>query len=220
MFVQFMKEGTNEVMYEDTVLFIIKNSTAEKVEDTDTSFVEDDTLTPTNEDTTVVGGGEVEGSNTVPATQTPGERTEQTVQIPNDDTAIENGKADLLVRIIETGILDSDTNEFIQTDSMTYTSRGGVFFEVINLGTKTSEEWMFTAVLPTFPAYTFNSETQEKLAPGDRIEFTLGFDSVVQEIEGTILITVDPNNTLDEVTRDNNIAEITIQIILEPEVVE
>jgi len=143
-----------------------------------------------------------------------GEKTEQLVQFVGGTTVTENpnGKADLGVQILETGILDPETNVFTTIDVIKTTDRGAVKFEVTNLGTKTSEEWTFNVVLPTNPPHIFLSENQQVLAPGERIEFTLGFDAVVHEEEGVITINIDPDNSLEEVTKDNNIVKVTIQI--------
>lgn len=143
-----------------------------------------------------------------------GERTEQLFPIDTNTTPLSNpnGQVDLAVTVLETGVLDIDTNTFTKTDSIKTTQRGGIRFEVINLGTKTSDEWTFNAVLPTSPSHTFFSDTQQTLEPGDRIEFTLGFDSVVRKTEGIITINVDPSGSLQEVTKDNNIVKTTIQI--------
>jgi len=168
----------------------------------------------------VTSGGGSGGGDSIPPTSSPdpvqGEKSEQLIQFLGGEDAEENpnGEIDLAIRITETGILDKDTNEFTVTDSMGVSNRGAVQFEVINLGTKTSDEWVFSAVLPTNPAYTFNSDKQSRLAPGDRIEFTLGFDSVIHESEGTITIHVDPDGNMQEVTKDNNSVNEIIQIDL------
>ncbi len=192
--VYFTKDDGTEL--EDTVLFVVETNNTSENTPTDNSDEQETPTTPT----------------APTPNQTPGDKTEQTIEIPRDDTPI-NGKVDLVVRVLKTGILNSDTNEFTEKESILVTDRGGIFFEVINLGTKTSEKWKFNTVLPTTPAYTFNSDEQEQLAPGDRIEFTLGFDNVVHETEGTITINIDPGNTLDEVTRDNNTTQTIIKII-------
>jgi len=143
-----------------------------------------------------------------------GEKTEQLVQFVGGTTVAEdpNGKADLGIHVLGTGILDPETNIFTPADIIKTTDRGAVQFEVTNLGTKTSEEWTFDAVLPTNPPHTFHSDNQQVLAPGERIEFTLGFDAVIHEEEGVITITIDPDNSIEEVTKENNIAKITIHI--------
>ena len=52
-----------------------------------------------------------------------------------------------------------------------------VEFQISNVGTNvTPSGWEFTAQLPTSPTYTYQSQAQQKLYPGDRIVYTLGFD--------------------------------------------
>jgi len=157
------------------------------------------------------GGDAISGGELEPAA---GEKTEQLVQFVGKTDVAENpnGKADLGIHVLGTGILDPETNTFTTADIIKTTDRGAVQFEVTNLGTKTSEEWTFNAVLPTNPPHTFNSDNQQVLAPGERIEFTLGFDAVVHEEEGVITITVDPDNNIEEVTKENNSVKTTIQI--------
>ncbi len=57
-------------------------------------------------------------------------------------------------------------------------SRVSVRFEVSNTGTNVAEYgWEFNAQLPLNPTYTYVSKPQQKLYPGDRIVYTLGFDA-------------------------------------------
>lgn len=99
-----------------------------------------------------------------------------------------NGLPDLSVRMIESGL----------TAAHTYS----VKFEVINNGTKLAQNWAFTALLPTHPAYTYTSEPQAALYAGERMELLLTFDKVQP---GNLLITVDSFNTLTEQDELNNI---------------
>ncbi len=177
-------------------------------------------LTIINED---VSGRSLSQSNTInddsDATETKDEVTarERKVEIlPISDSRYlsdSSGRVDLEVRIIDTGIINSN-NEFMATSSMSTTGQGAIKFSVTNIGSKTSDNWTFNAVLPTFPMHIFHSTGQAKLAPGDRIDFTLGFDQLNHELtEGVITINVDPSGSIhNEVTRDNNIAQVTIQI--------
>lgn len=52
-------------------------------------------------------------------------------------------------------------------------------FTVSNIGTNVSPaNWSFTALLPINGGYTYQSPAQQALYPGDRIVFTMGYDSV------------------------------------------
>lgn len=62
-----------------------------------------------------------------------------------------------------------------------YTSGGRAVaqFTVSNIGTNVSPaNWFFTAALPINGGYTYQSPAQQALYPGDRIVYTMGYDSV------------------------------------------
>ena len=83
-----------------------------------------------------------------------------------------SGFADLDISFRGIGIMKGDT--FIAKGSYDNDVRGGLTFEVKNVGTKTSEKWKFTSLLPSGVTYT--SELQNGLKPNERATFTLGFD--------------------------------------------
>ena len=151
-------------------------------------------------------------------TQTPtaGEKTEKTYPLQPTTVAPAPvkpayGKADLMPRITSVGIIDKTTNVFTSTTTLRVSDRIAVKFEVENLGTADSGGWYFSAVLPTYPMHIFQSEGQQNLAPGDRIEFTIGFDQVEPDKDGRFVINVDPSGSLPEATKANNIATTTIR---------
>lgn len=145
-------------------------------------------------------------------TQTKGQEINDTYMFSDGNIVISdpNGFVDLSVIILRTGILDKTTNEFIATSSIQLSDRVAIQFEVINEGTKTSDGWAFNAVLPTFPHHIFQSKGQQALGPGDRIEFTLGFDSVAGLGEREIIINVDPTGSINESTKSNNIVKVIV----------
>jgi hypothetical protein len=52
-------------------------------------------------------------------------------------------------------------------------------FVIENIGTNvTPSNWSFTASLPYSPTYTYQSEGQQALYPGDKIVYNLGYDAV------------------------------------------
>lgn len=122
-----------------------------------------------------------------------------------------NGQVDLKPTILEVGYIDRQTNIFTATSSVLYSERGAVRFEVENIGTKTSNTWTFNVVLPTFPAHIFHSKSQQSLAPGDKIEFTFGFDSIRNDDNPNIIvINVDPTSSVKESDENNNIVKIEL----------
>jgi len=182
---------------------------------------------------TVVNGG-VTGSPTVtgtanvpaepttpapkPATPTKGPETSATFPVSNSNIAVviasnPNGYTDLTARILELGVVDKTTGIFTASSSPMRNPPGAriaVRFAVENLGTKRSPQFDFTAVLPTFPSYFFTSPMQQELSPGDRIEFTLGFDTFDQSGKGTFVINVDPSSRVNEPHKNNNILHYDI----------
>lgn len=57
-------------------------------------------------------------------------------------------------------------------------NRTSVQFEIQNVGTNVAHSgWSFTAQLPLNPVYTYQSQSQQALNPGDKIVYTLGFDA-------------------------------------------
>lgn len=124
-----------------------------------------------------------------------------------------NGRADLSVTILDTGIVDSN-NVYVKTGSISRQQKGAVRFVVENLGSKTVESWNFSAVLPTLPMHIFSSPMQPALGPGDKIEYTLAFDQVDgAATKNTITINADPSNMVwNEATESNNIAKAVVVI--------
>lgn len=143
-----------------------------------------------------------------------GERTDEIFPITDSrTTSNQGGEPDLSVRITGVGIINNE-NVFVPTNSLRVNERGAVRFEVRNVGTKTSDNWAFNAVLPTFPMHIFHSTSQQALAPGERIEFTLGFDQLNKDIaEGVITINVDPTGSIKEISEENNVRQITFEIV-------
>ncbi len=118
----------------------------------------------------------------------------------------------LAPKILEIGVIDKITNVFQATASPSAHDRVAVRFEVENIGTADSGHWQFNAVLPTFPMYIFESEGQQPLSPGEKIEYVIGFDNVEPDVDGRFVINVDPTSSLSEASETNNIAITTIRV--------
>lgn len=134
-----------------------------------------------------------------------------TIVVPQGRQSDPNGFTDLTARIIETGVIDAN-GAFIASSTPNRTSRVAVRFAVENIGTKTSKEFTFSAVLPTYPPFTYFSPSQVALGPGDRIEFTIGFDSFEQDNVGDFIVNVDPTSSVNERNKDNNIVKYTVTV--------
>ncbi|OHA18666.1 MAG: hypothetical protein A2664_00360 [Candidatus Taylorbacteria bacterium RIFCSPHIGHO2_01_FULL_46_22b] len=142
---------------------------------------------------------------------TAGTTTQKVYPITNTKTPAPYGKTDLAPRVLEIGVINKITNEFTATSSLRVYDRIAVRFVVENLGSSASGHWQFSAVLPTFPMHIFESEGQQSLEPGDRIEYTIGFDQVEPDVDGRFVINVDPTSSIAEASESNNIATTTIR---------
>jgi len=148
---------------------------------------------------------------------TPGSETSKTytnISIGGPTIKAENpsGKADFKVSIISTGTTNKTSGAFTATSTLYRSDRIAVRFAVENTGDKTSPEWRFNAILPTYPAYTFNSDSQRALKPGERIEYTIGFD---QSIAGTstVKFIIDPQEVVAESDETNNTVSTDLFIL-------
>ncbi len=195
--VAFTPENASERAFSDSVNVAVKNPSA------------------TNMETETAAATSTAASD---AAQTPvrkaGEK-ENTTYVIGDGRVPHSAdiRPDLAVVILAVGAVNRTTNEFTATSSIRYSERGAVRFSVENRGGKASGPWLFAAVLPTVPLYTFNSELQRSLNPGDHIEFTLGFDSIDKNGTGKITVNADPANSVAETTEENNIVSANIQIL-------
>jgi hypothetical protein len=110
-----------------------------------------------------------------------------------------NGKTDLSVKFVDTGMIIGKNFLPIQIEQ---NSTGAIQFEVKNYGTKTSEDWTFEVTLPTGGSY--ESKIQKPLKPNERAVITIGF-SVSNKSSHTFRVTVDEdtdvNYTNDKFTK-------------------
>ncbi len=86
-------------------------------------------------------------------------------------TSNPNGFTDLAVSFIASGIMSGNT--FKNTALIDNDETGAIQFAVQNLGTKTSNEWTYSAKLPNGETYT--SPKQAVLKPNERAVITIGF---------------------------------------------
>ncbi len=124
------------------------------------------------------------------------------------------GLSDLTVSVLATGYLTSaDTASFVASSSVPSDMRGAVKFMITNRGTNTTGNFDFKAVLPsTSSNYTFTSDTQTALLPGEHVEYTLGFDRARVGNNREISITVDPDKRIVESNENNNDVTTTVTI--------
>ncbi|MFM2330932.1 MAG: hypothetical protein RLZZ26_439 [Candidatus Parcubacteria bacterium] len=116
-----------------------------------------------------------------------------TYQISGTAKTAPYGDPDLAVAVVSTGYLtQASTDSFVASTTVPLGDRAAVHFTVTNIGTNWSGTWTFSASIPTRPAYTFHSPVQQSLAPGDSVDYTLGFDQAVTGPNQVITITIDP----------------------------
>ena len=150
---------------------------------------------------------------TTPVTPTRG--TETSVVYPTGGTTapVLSGLSDLTVVNVITGYLTTnDTASFVASRIVPDGLRGAVKFTVVNTGTNLTGRFAFKAVLPTTSAYTLNSDSQDSLLPGERIDYVLGFDRARTGEGREITITVDPDNRIVESNESNNTTVTAVEI--------
>ncbi len=122
-----------------------------------------------------------------------------------------NGYVDLQVTFLQMGYLDRATNAFIPTNTPSRSQKVAFRFSIENIGTKTSPEFDFNAVLPTSPISNAGSPAEQALTPGGRIEFTMGFEGATMSSGNSVVtIQVDPSNRISESNKTNNTASYVI----------
>lgn len=205
-----VSENTGSIDIPVTVTFTAKDanrpslSASTVVTVTPKEIKKNETKTPTPSQGDGTQGGAV--------TPKPGEKktTVYPIQGGSGSRAFDpNGYPDLAIEIIDIGILVGDT--FIKSSSVGQGQRAAVMFSVKNLGTNITPDWKFKANLPTRNG-EFTSETQTPLYPGDRIEFTIGFDNPANAGSNTVHLVVDPEGRIfKDPNRVNNYASAVIQ---------
>lgn len=134
-----------------------------------------------------------------------------TTTTPVPTRPVVTGPADLAVTITATGVTLGN-NAFFPTTEIPTDARGAVKFVVENKGGQVSGPWGFTANLPIEgdSDYKYTAPLQRSLAAGEKIEFTLGFDEVLEEKTGVIKITLLPASNTDKTT--NNTVQTSVRI--------
>jgi len=149
---------------------------------------------------------------TVPTTA--GKQMTGTYQIGGAATpAVLSGLPDFIATINAVGYLATSSAEsFVASSTVPAGNRPAVNFTIKNIGTNASGSWRFSASIPTQTAYIYQSQPQQSLAPGDSIDYVLGFDQANRGIQ-TISITANFDKTVGESTTDNDSASAKITIL-------
>jgi uncharacterized cupredoxin-like copper-binding protein len=121
-----------------------------------------------------------------------------------------SGKADLAVRVLQVGRLNTATNLITSQTQFTYGDTVGIRFEVRNDGDANTGSWNFTAALPSVTTPSYTAPTQVSLRPGESIQFTLGFSALTNQYNSMITVNVDSTNMVPESNEGNNMLTSTI----------
>ncbi|MDD4988883.1 MAG: CARDB domain-containing protein [Candidatus Pacebacteria bacterium] len=124
----------------------------------------------------------------------------------------QNGKADLVLHVLSTGVIDRNANVFTARSSMDASERAAVRFEVVNSGDKASGGWNFTMLMPvSLGKDVYASPTERSLAPGERMEFTVGFDNILTGRQ-PVTISVDEGGLVSESNKNNNAGTVYFNV--------
>jgi len=142
---------------------------------------------------------------------TPGRRRVSVYEFPAGSTTtsavppspVPNGTADLAVSVVATGTVDASGNAFVPASEIQRGQQAAIMFDVMNRGKGTSAPWNFVVNLPTAESYLFRSGIQAALLPSEKIRFTIGF-SDIRSGTTTAVITIDPDNSLQDANRQND----------------
>lgn len=148
-------------------------------------------------------------------TPTPSQGTETVNVYPAGGTVAVTpyGKADLMVTITEVGYLSTaSTASFVKSNTVPEGKRPAIKFTVRNTGTNVTGSWEFTAKLPTRSTYTFDSPNQRSLAPGEYVDYTLGFDKA-DDGTNDIIVTVDSGKDVAESSESNNVDTVEVTVL-------
>jgi len=157
------------------------------------------------------------GTKPVATTPAPGVKTAGTYPIGGAAAASPvsfYGLPDLMVTVSAIGYLDtSSADSFIASATVPDDKRPAVRFIVKNIGTNVSGTWRFEASIPTRGTFDYDSPLQQSLAPGDSIDYTLGFDRAREGTDQPITLTVDSDTRVTESNENNNTISLKITVL-------
>lgn len=173
--------------------------------------------TPTASTTIQLGGEETKEPVRKPVAPIAGATSGGTYPISTSTPAQSaplSGLPDLITTIDAVGYFTStSTDSFIASSTVPGGSRVAVRFTIKNVGTNVTGAWRWSASIPTESAYIYQSQPQQSLAPGDRIEYTLGFDQAIRGFERTISVSANFDRAVAESNPNNNSASTKITVL-------
>ena len=152
---------------------------------------------------------------TTPRAISAGNKTNTTVTVSGGTApATAYGLPDLAVTVDVIGYLStSATDSFVASSSVPAGARPAVKFTIKNIGTNWTGTWRFTTAIPTRTAFTYISDPQQSLAPGDSIDYTLGFDRASTGASQPVEITVNSDNAVSESNKNNNTVSVNLTVL-------
>ena len=130
-------------------------------------------------------------------------------QVPKKSSS---SNADLTVNLIATGVINN-ANQFVSGRVAQVGEKVAVRFEIANIGGKNTGVWNWGATLPIpAPQNIYNSANEISLAPGDRIEFTLGYQRTSAG-QNQIVIVADPAKSVVQNDRNNDAKVVKIDAV-------
>lgn len=149
-----------------------------------------------------------------PVTPVAGAETAAAHPIGGTAPAAPSGLPDLKVTINKVGYLaTSSATSFVTSATVPAGSRPAVNFTIKNVGGNVTGAWRWSASIPTLTAYVYQSDPQQSLAPGDSIEYTLGFDQALKGADKVITITANSDHAISESTTANNVASTSVTVL-------
>jgi hypothetical protein len=174
-----------------------------------------DDLITDESNTGTIDTGSVSGNTNTNSASTQGSGTQTVVR--RSTKPVYSGPSDLVLEIKETGVIleVNDEDKFFPISPIKSDKVAGVKFTVTNRGGELSDIWTFEATLPIEgdDEYEYTSPKQVPLKSGMEVEFTLGFDEILEEDEGTITITLDPNDKKDKSSNNEDSTTIEIEVV-------
>ena len=201
-------------------IYGISNTSDRKTNKNEKDRKGDNSVTSDNKTAIKKGNGVTsENTNDVTATSKKHNSNSSTAK-PNHNKTIVTTEthtqktSDLVLNIEETGIMltVSGENKFFPVSPIPVNKVAGVKFTVTNRGGKKSGGWVFKAKLPIDgnSNYEYISPIQEGLAPGMQIEYTLGFDELLNKEKGLVKLEIVPSDKTDKETNNTDTAILEI----------
>lgn len=124
------------------------------------------------------------------------------------------GLPDLAVTVRAVGYLTTAaTDSFVASAVVPVGDRPAILFTIKNIGTNVAGAWRFSATIPTRTTFTYQSEPQQYLNPGDSIDYTLGFDRASVGADQSIILMANFDNAIVDSNPDNNSISAMVTIL-------